>query len=139
MVRYFLDFFLKITKLRVVRYLVVGGFAAIVDLSIFSYLNIYFGFDIFWASITSFIFAVIANYYMGILLAFDSKVRFKRHEEFMLVCLVSASGLIFNIGTTYLLFYFGGINAIIAKTVAAIPTFLWNYILRRNFIFKKRN
>jgi putative flippase GtrA len=76
---------------------------------------------------------------MGILLAFDSKVRFKRYEEFMLVCLVSASGLIFNIGATYLLFYFGGISAVIAKTVAAIPTFLWNYILRRNFIFKKRD
>lgn len=123
---------------RVVKYLLVGGLAAATDISLFTLFNIYFSLGIATASMLSFVFAVTVNYYLGVLITFDSKVRFRRHEEFALVFFVSASGLLLNIGCTYLFVEMLNRGPVIAKVLAALPTFVWNYLLRRNFIFKQR-
>jgi putative flippase GtrA len=122
---------------RLVKYLVVGGTAAVTDISLFAFFTIYFGMGIATASVVSFLFAVVVNYYLGILIIFDSKVRFRRYEEFSLVFLVSASGLLLNIGCTYLFVHLTDFAPVIAKVLAALPTLGWNYTLRRNFIFKQ--
>ena len=122
---------------RVVRYLLVGGAAAVTDISLFALFNIHFGLGITSASVLSFLFAVLVNYYLGVLITFESKVRFRRHEEFALVFLVSGSGLLLNIGCTYFFAQVTNFAPVIAKVVAALPTFVWNYLLRRNFIFKR--
>ena len=122
---------------RLVKYLAVGGAAAVTDISLFALFMMHFGLGIAAASVLSFLFAVVVNYYLGILITFDSRVRFRRHEEFVLVFLVSASGLLLNIGCTYLFVQVTNFAPVIAKILAALPTLVWNYMLRRNFIFKQ--
>lgn len=121
---------------RLLRYLIVGGCAAVIDISTFTFLAIYFQVNILVSSIISFIFAVTANYYLGIAIAFKSEIRFNRIEEFILVFLVSFSGLLINIASLYLILNFTSLGLFIAKASSAIPTFVWNFMLRRNYIFK---
>jgi putative flippase GtrA len=123
-------------QFRVIKYFLVGGLAAVTDISLFTLFYLYYGLGIAAASVASFLFAVLVNYYLGILLVFNSKERFPKYKEFLLVLSVSASGLLLNIGCTYFFVQVVDLWPVIAKFLAALPAFVWNYTLRRNFVFK---
>ena len=120
-----------------VRYLIVGGISAVVDLSFFAILNLHIKFGIISSSIISFLVAITVNYFLGIWIVFHKKSRFNAIEQFFLVFLVSGSGLFFNIIFIYIFMLWFDLNSLEAKFLAIFPCFLWNYLARRVYIYKK--
>lgn len=126
------------TKFRSVKYLVVGGISAIVDIFVFYLLFAELSFNIIASSVIAFCFAVVVNYFIGNMFVFESKIRFMKTTEFSLIFIISASGLAWNIVLVYLMIYPMDMHPGISKIIAAAPVFLWNYTLRRNFIYKSK-
>jgi len=133
-----MNFFLYIKKYLdrgSIRYLLVGSISAFVDISIFTIIFWLFNLQIIYSSMISFVFAVNVNYLLANKIVFKSKIRFKQHQEYLMVLLVSLTGLFINILSIYIFVYFG-FYVLISKIISAIPTFIWNYLIRKLFIFK---
>jgi putative flippase GtrA len=67
---------------------------------------------------------------------FESGVRFRRRHEFLMVMAVSAMGLLFNQVVLWVMIEGAGAPRLPAKLTATGLVFLWNYSIRRNFIFR---
>lgn len=117
-------------------YFVVGGIAACVDIGGFMLLTGAFGMAWFWAALSSFVAAVVVNYFLSIRFVFQSGVRFRRHHEFTLVVIVSTIGLLFNEAVLWALIEQADVTPLPAKVTATGMVFLWNYAARQKFIFR---
>ena len=67
---------------------------------------------------------------------FEGGVRFVRRHEIVLVFAVSAIGLVLNQLVLYVGVEFAHLNVIVAKVVATVMVFGWNYLARANFVFR---
>lgn len=121
---------------RFIKYFLVGGFAAFVDISLFTTFLYYFSIGWFWAALMSFIAATAVNYILSIRHVFESGVRFKKRHEVGLVFLVSGIGLAINQLALYLGISILGINPLVAKVGSTGVVFFWNYVARSKIIFK---
>ena len=125
--------------MTLLRYLFVGGTAAAVDFLLFGLLIFVGNIPWAYAAIGSFILATLVNYLLSIRFVFDSGVRFNKSAEIGLVFLVSAGGLAINQSAMWLMIEKLGIHPILAKPVATLTVFVWNYAIRLTWIFKPRN
>tara|TARA_A100001011_G_C14148361_1_gene772887 strand:+ start:494 stop:913 length:420 start_codon:yes stop_codon:yes gene_type:complete len=121
----------------IVGYLFVGGSAALVDWTLFACLIYIFEFSYITAAIISFTIATLVNYSIGIKTIFTSGAKFNKRNEISLVIFVSGIGLFLNLLFLKLISELLLINIMIAKIIATILTFAWNYSSRMFFIFKK--
>ena len=121
--------------MKIVRYLVVGGTAATVDLLLFGLLAVVVGVHWFVAAAISFVPATAVNYLLSIRFVFDSQVRFGRRSEVSLVFAVSAIGLAINEVLLWVAIEGVGLPLLISKVLASGGVFLWNYGLRAYYIF----
>jgi putative flippase GtrA len=117
-------------------YFIVGGIAALVDVGGFMLLTGPFGIPWFWAALASFLAATTVNYVLSIRFVFESGVRFRRQHEFLMVMAVSAIGLLFNQVALWVVIEGAGAPRLPAKVIATGVVFLWNYSIRRHFIFR---
>lgn len=117
-------------------YFIVGGLAAIVDIGGFMLLTGAFGLHWFWAALASFVVSATINYVLSICFVFESGVRFRRHQEFALVLLVSVIGLACNEAALWVMITAAGLARLPAKVIATGVVFLWNYNARQHFIFR---
>jgi putative flippase GtrA len=122
--------------MRLVRYLLVGGTAALLDWSLFWVLAVLVGIHYLWAAFLSFVAATFLNYVLSILHVFESEVRFSRNHELALVFLVSAIGLAINQFAMLVLVGYLGFNLLLSKIAASGIVFGWNYAARAHFVFK---
>jgi putative flippase GtrA len=122
---------------RIVRYFLVGGVAAAVDIGLFALLVQGFGLPYLPVGAVTFIAATSVNYALSIRHVFRSGARFRRSHEIALVFLVSAIGL----GVNQLILWAGvaglGLQPVIAKVMATGGVFFWNYAARAHFVFKE--
>lgn len=123
-------------KMVLLRYFLVGGVAAIVDIAIFSVAVKVFRLDWFLVALCSFLIATAVNYALSIRYVFRSGVRFNRREEVSLVFLVSGLGLVVNQGVLWSLIEVASLDEALSKVMATGAVFFWNYATRRLFIFK---
>jgi putative flippase GtrA len=114
-------------------YLVVGGLSFLVDIGTFVVLRTN-GSPVITASVTSFVAATIANYFLSTKLAFD-RGRFVRHVELMRFLGVVLVGLALNTSLVWLFVYPLAIDPTISKIVAVPIVLFWNYIGRRLLVF----
>jgi len=117
-------------------YFIVGGVAAIIDITGFMLLIDVFAVPWFWAAIVSFAGSALVNYLLSIRFVFESGVRFRRHHELALVLLVSTIGLGCNEAALALMIAGLGLWRLPAKIIATGVVFLWNYSARQHFIFR---
>lgn len=122
--------------MRIVRYFLVGGTAAAVDLLLFGLLTLVLGVHWFFAAAISFVPATAVNYLLSIRFVFGSQVRFARRSEITLVFAVSAVGLALNELLLWIAIDGLGIPLLVSKVLASGGVFLWNYGLRAWYIFK---
>ena len=125
--------------MKLLRYLVVGGIAAIVDIGLFSLLTKVVHLHWFPVSLGSFTLATLVNYYLSIAHVFESGSRFQKHHEILLVFIVSGVALVVNQITLYFLIEQAGFHAIQSKFLTTGIVFFVNYFARKNIIFKKNN
>lgn len=123
--------------MRIVRYALVGGTAAVVDFIIFAAFAKWLGFNYLWVGFYGFVLATAVNYVLSIRHVFASGVRFGRKMEIFLVFAISAVGLSLNQLILYLCIGRLGTEMLLTKLFATGVVFLWNYSARNHFIFRE--
>jgi len=121
--------------MRLFKYFFVGGFAAIIDIGLFSLFASYLGLPWIPVSIFTFILATLVNYFLSIQIVFKSGVRHQKHVELIGVFIVSTLALLVNQAVLYVGIEILGLQLIISKIIATGTVFFWNYFGRSKFIF----
>ena len=119
---------------KFISYFFVGGAAAIIEWISFYVVNIFFNYTV--ATIVAFLLATTFNYFLGKIMTFKDYKQSKK--DFIGVFVVSGIGLLLNL---FFMFIFVDIikiqYEIIDKILSTGFVFMWNYISRRVFIYKK--
>lgn len=122
--------------MKILRYLVVGGCAASLDFSIFVFAVKLLYVPWFIAAIASFIAGTALNYVLSINFVFKSGARFEKNAEMAIVLLVSCIGLVINQIILLILISLMTWNIFLAKITATFLVFIWNYTIRKNYVFR---
>ena len=116
--------------MRIISYSFVGGIAAIVDISFFTFFYQLLGLHLAICNILSFHLALFTNYFLGKVFVFPDRRKKRERKYFYGVYLVSATGMILNTLILYIMINQLDINSFASKIFAALPVFAWNYFLR---------
>jgi putative flippase GtrA len=114
-------------------YLIVGGLSFIVDIGTFVGLRA-IEVPVMPASVTSFILATVANYFLSVVLAFE-RGRFGRQIELLRFLAVVIIGLSLNTLLVWCFVYPLSIHPTAAKIIAVPIVLIWNYLGRRLLVF----
>jgi putative flippase GtrA len=123
----------------IVRYFLVGGTAALVDWTLFGVFAMWLGWPWFPVALSSFLVATLVNYVLSVRYVFQSGVRFSTPQEVMMVFTVSAVGLLLNQAILWIWIEGAHWNGMVGKIQATGVVFLWNYSIRRFYIFRVGN
>lgn len=124
-----------------ISYFGVGGAAALVEWGVFFLLVYLFNTPYLFATVLAFIVSTTVNWILGRIFAFkNSSYKGKKTQELVLVFVVSAIGLVFNMILMYLFVSVLGMNTNIRKTVSKVLAtgivFFWNFLSRKYLIYK---
>lgn len=122
--------------MKIAKYFLVGGMAAVVDLAIFFIFAKVAGFNYLFVGAVGFTMATLVNYLLSVRFVFRSGVRFSRHQEVALVFAVSLVGLAINQLVLYVGIEHARAEMMLSKIAATAMAFLWNFAARNNFVFK---
>ena len=124
--------------MKIIRYAMVGGIAAVIDFVIFAAFAKHLGFNYLLVGFAGFAIATGINYLLSIRHVFVSGARFERNHEIGLVFLISLVGL----GANQLVLYLGigvlGTEMLLTKIFATGLVFLWNFAARNYFVFRAK-
>lgn len=127
---------------QAVSYFFVGGISAIVEWLMFAFFLNAMGLQYLLSTCLAFVFSTTTNWYLGRRWTFKGNEKYvdKKTQEVLLVFIVSAVGLFFNILLMYLfvdiLNYNTDCQKIIGKIAATGIVFVWNFLVRKFFIYK---
>lgn len=125
------------TKIQFLRYLFVGGFAAVVNIGslyVFTEIcNMYY----LIANILGFILGLLTNYFLSKLLVFAKEGNFSKFIEFIIYAIIGVVGL--GLDTLFLwIFTTMGIYYLISKLISTALVFIWNFTARKlTYILEK--
>jgi len=124
-------------------YFCVGGVSALVEWTVFALLLYLLDMSYPIATVLAFIVSTTTNWYLGRTFTFkDSKAyKGKSVKEYLLVFLVSAIGLGFNILLMYFFVDVLGMDTKMPQTEAKVMStgivFIWNFLSRKFLIYKE--
>jgi putative flippase GtrA len=95
------------------------------------------GFNYLIVALVSFAIATLVNYFLSIKYVFKSGARYTKSTEIFAVYIVSFFALLINEIILYVLIDLLFIEMIFSKIMATGIVFSWNYLIRKNYIFKK--
>jgi putative flippase GtrA len=96
---------------------------------------VHVGIDYILASVASFTVGAVVAYWLSITLAFRRHRLRDRRVELLGFVAIGVMGLIINTSVIYTAVQFLGLHYMLAKSVAAGFTFLFNFIVRRQLLF----
>lgn len=124
-------------------YFSVGGVSALVEWTLFVLLLYLLDMSYPVATTLAFIMSTTTNWYLGRTFTFKDSEAYKGKsvKEYLLVFLVSAIGLGFNILLMYFFVDVLGMNTKIMQTSAKVIStgivFIWNFLSRKFLIYKE--
>ena len=124
-------------------YFSVGGVSALVEWTLFALLLYLLDMTYPVATTLAFIVSTTTNWYLGRTFTFKDSEAYKGKsvKEYLLVFLVSAIGLGFNILLMYFFVDVLGMNTKIMQTSAKVIStgivFMWNFLSRKFLIYKE--
>ena len=121
--------------MRLLKYFFVGGFAASVDIGLFSIFSVFLGWSWIPVSIFTFTLATLINYFLSIKFVFKSGARHNQKTEISAVFIVSGLALLVNQILLYAAIELFGWYLIFSKVLATAAVFFWNYFGRSRFVF----
>ncbi len=119
--------------LQLMLYLFVGGICFCIDIGGFILIR-HLIVSILIASAISFVAATVANYLLCCAFVFRSG-RFSRPEEMFRLFVIAVVGLGLNSAVVWLLAERLEFPPTLAKILAVLPVFAWNYLGRRTIVF----
>jgi putative flippase GtrA len=121
---------------QIVRYFFVGGIAALLDIVIFFLFAKILGINYLIIGAVGFVLATLLNYVLSIIYVFETRVRFTKGAEIFWVYIISLVGLFLHLLFLYLFIDLIQVEKMMGKLIAVAGVFLWNYLMKKNFIFK---
>ena len=121
--------------MHIVRYFLIGGMGACVDLTLYVILVYSIDMNYLLAGAVSFVFSTLVNYYLGIRFLFDVNVRFSSTHEVLLVFVASGLGLGFHQLILYATAGYLELNLVLSKVITMGIVFFWNYSARTYYIY----
>ncbi len=120
--------------IQLLRYLIVGGIAFIVDFSILYLLVNFLGFNYLIAAAISFITGLIINYLLSISWVFNRSPESVLSSSFLIFLVTGLVGLGLN---EILMFFFThiiGLEYLYSKIIAVPIVLFWNFISRKYLV-----
>lgn len=121
-------------KKEIIRFLLIGLTAAMLDVSILNFTKLLLGFSLVWSVSTGYIVGVITSYLL------NSKHTFRSGRstiKFIKFVAVNLLGLLYT-NLVVIGFYSVGVHYNLAKVVAIVVVFCWNYLTYKYWVFKLR-
>jgi putative flippase GtrA len=115
--------------LQMLRYLVVGAVAAVVDTGVLLLLTHVLHVEVLTAGTISFALGTIVNYVLSVLWVF-SRTAYP-YVEMALFVLIGAAGLIVNDVVLWVCTQLLDMDVLWSKLVAIVVGFAWNFVLRK--------
>ena len=122
---------------QVARYLIMASIVVTIELGSFWAMNSKIGINYLMATFLSMVIGIVLNWLGSKFFVFN-KSRFNPVHEFILVAVVSLVGIGLQLMTIYLLVTKAHTAPLIGKIAAIGTTFVWNFFIRRAYIFKPR-
>ena len=124
------------TPVQFVKYTVSGGVSFLIDSGLLFVLATYVQLHYIVAATLSFICGLIVNYLLAIYWVFDESKKESRKEELLIYGTIGVVGLALNDVIIYSLTEATGIHFMVSKIVAAIIVLVFNFSLRKYYLFK---
>ena len=125
------------TKIQFFRYFFVGGTGFVTDFVIYFILTRYFHLFYITANIASFMTAMAVTYVMSVAWVFPQRGERTVLAEFGIFAAIGVIGLAINSLVLGLLTQKLHIFDLIAKVVAAAIVYIWNFFVRKYFLFNE--
>ncbi|MGC7871837.1 GtrA family protein [Desulfosporosinus sp. SYSU MS00001] len=117
---------------RFVKYLIVGGSSAFIELLIFSLLRMLF-IDLTISNIVAVVLATLFNFFVNRGWSFSTSSNLKR--SFILYLILFLLNLTFSTNAIRIMVSFGFVE-LFAKIITMACITIWNYVLYRKVVFK---
>lgn len=126
---------------QIISYFFVGGISAVVEWVVFLAITNIIGLHYMISTCVAFFFSTTTNWYLGRKWTFKDNKEYvdKKSKEIVLVFLVSAVGLLFNIILMYIFVEIFQMNTALLKGISKVCStglvFIWNFLIRRYVIY----
>ncbi len=117
------------------RYFCVGGISALVDWGLFYVLYLKFGYHYIAAAAGSFLLAVIVNFFLGREFVFKNQCKFNVNIEALSIIALNTTGLLLDLLIISLAIELVHIYPMTAKIGATGLVFIWNFSMRRWWLY----
>ena len=118
-------------------YVIVGGSGAIMEWCCFAGLVYFTRLSYLWSTIIAFVIGLYFNWMLGRAITFKDVVTDRSiWQEMCQIFMAGAIGLILNVNLMYGLVEYYGMVKIMAKITATFIVFLWNFAVRKYYIYK---
>lgn len=116
-------------------YLIVGGIATVTEWILFYIFNDILLIHYILSTVIAYILSTFVNWISGKIIVFKNT---KHGIIFEILSIYAASiiGLLLNIGIMWVLIEILKINSMISKIIATILVFIWNFVIRKFYIYK---
>jgi putative flippase GtrA len=122
-----------------IRYAAVSACALVIDITVLFILVHYLSWWYVAAATMSFLIGLLVAYALSITLAFKYRRLEDPRIEFASFAGIGMIGVAINAAVIYFGVTALGVHYLLAKCGAAGFTFVWNFIARRELLFKQRN
>lgn len=120
--------------MQVLKFLIVGGIATIIDYAIFFLLHEIIGIGTIISNIISFTVSVIYNYTASVKWVFEVDKSKDKKQQFIIFIVFSIIGLLLNTGIVYLCTDIIKLYSLIGKVIATSIVMIFNFITRKLFL-----
>lgn len=119
------------------RYFCVGGISALVDWGLFYALHLMVGLHYIAAASGSFVVSVIVNFFLGREFVFKNQCKFNASIEALSIVAMNTTGLLFDLLIMSLAIKLVHVHPVAAKIGATGLVFIWNFSIRRWWLYRQ--
>ncbi|MDR1879032.1 MAG: GtrA family protein [Bacteroidales bacterium] len=120
------------------RYFFVGGLAFLVDFAALALFTEVCHFHYIISNTISFTLGLLVNYFISVLWVFNNSNVKNRKLEFVLFAIIGIIGLGINDLALWIFTHGYGIFYLLSKVLAAMVSYLWNFLARKYFLFNNK-
>lgn len=132
---------------KFIRYLIVGGFAAFIDITTFYILSSIINLNYILANTISFTAGLLCNFYLSCKWVFNKESKYPL-KDFIIFSLIGVIGLLLSnlilvlllrsyVFRSMFLFEQTNLSEVVAKGISIVIVLIWNFTIRKIIIFDR--